>query len=292
MASTQSLLLANSHRDTLTDVTTLTQQEVLSFLDFSVNYDAPDYKDLIKSGLPNIIIPYTEVTRGLSETYYDDLRIIAQMEQGLKWDNPTYKPFELDLTKQLMYILINVGVDIIVNNRFGIRDKIVDFVTTMVKKVIFSASRETIDKRGTQDKRRKRTTRVAQPGACAYCIAGTMVWLDPTPTGDFHDDCRCVNATYFEGDKQDKYITEYQETFEKDYKKAGEYIKQEKAFENSVEEKKTSDDLFFNKKNGRYRYDTNLTYTYMSEGEEFKRKRYFNTFESYLEVMRSEYGYR
>lgn len=188
----------------LTDLSTLTVSQLVAL--FRQYQNTPNFPQLLKSALPQIVLPHAHAAATVTAQWYNELNPTSSFTA-----TPTVTLPADQLDKTVNWALHAPGTATPLDRLAG-----------STKRMVFDASRDTVT--GNAAKQRIKYARYASANACAFCqllAARGAVYKSEDSAGvghKFHDHDRCVVVAVPEG--QTYTPPDYVDQWSQDYKNA------------------------------------------------------------------------
>lgn len=223
--------LANEHRLVLDNLSTLAINDMLILVDNASTRDFGYFAQAMREGIPAITEQYGNVAALASSEYYNLLRADAAIATG-----NTYAAYEASselYDTALLTKNINGNVATGIGKVYygaATYDEIKSFFAGGVQKNVNDYSRTNIIGNTGFDMAFQTYRRVPSFTACGWCKYKAVIIdggnSEPTISDDgFHNNCKCVIGVSFEGENEAKFRQAFYGTYEQDFKKAEQLIK-------------------------------------------------------------------
>lgn len=226
--------LANEHRLVLDNLSTLAINDMIVLVDNASTRDFGYFAQAMREGIPAITEQYGQVAALASSEYYNLLRADAAVTTGT-----TYAAYEASselydtalLTKNINgNVATGLGK---VYYGYSTYDDIKSFFAGGVQKNVNDYSRTNIIGNTGFDSAFQTYRRIPSFTACAWCKYKAVIIdggnTEPTISDDgFHNNCKCVIGVGFENELEANFRQAFYGTYEQDFRKAEQLIKDDK----------------------------------------------------------------
>lgn len=223
--------LANEHRLVLDNLSTLAINDMLVLVDNASTRDFGYFAQAMREGIPAITEQYGQVASLASAQYYDLLRADAALTTGSSY--AAYEAADNLYDTALLTKNINGNVATGIGKvYYGTTtfDEVKSFFAGGIQKNVNDYSRTNIIGNTGFDSVFQTYRRVPSFTACSWCKYKAVIIdggnSEPTISDDgFHNNCKCVIGVSFQGEQEAKFRQAFYGTYEQDFKKAEQLIK-------------------------------------------------------------------
>jgi hypothetical protein len=189
-----SLLLANSHKQDIANLSTLAISEVNGVFDLLKGRPIPEYAYQMRLALPAIADTYSGAAEILALDYYDESRALAP---ALK-SNYSAAVGRYSATAEVSSA---IGYSVARLTKQAPESNVLGMLAGAMQRAVANADRETVSYNIVLDPDGTVYERIPQSDACAFCL--TMAAVAEVQSESFmtkyHDYCRCVTMPIFTG---------------------------------------------------------------------------------------------
>lgn len=226
-----SIELVNEHRLVLDNLSTLAINDMLTLVDNASTREFSYFAQAMREGIPAITEQYGQVASLASSQYYDLSRAEAAIATGSEYASyeAASNLYDSALLKTNIDANVGTGISKIYSGAYTY-DQVKSLFAGGVQKNINDYSRTNIIGNTGFDSAFQTYKRVPSFNACSWCKYKAVIIdggaNEATISDDgFHNNCKCVIGVGFQNETEIKFRQAFYGTYEQEFKKAQELIK-------------------------------------------------------------------